>query len=240
MIEVVLKSMIIGALGGAAISAGNARMFHAPEVQAMGAFRTMGELNACKGDPISHFTFGLGFLFNAGASMVGGGALTADVLHRIVPNWAAGALLLKNDKVEETLYHPGRMAVAGAIVGAITLALLNTMASMIPENLALIAEGILKPASSMMVDMVMPVLFILAALDAGRTTGIWGLTLAGLSRVIMGNATPGAILGIIIGQTIQENGYSKSAKVMIGVVAALFILIAYFRDFWGSLLAFII
>ena len=48
MFEVLIKSLIIGALGGAAVAAGAARMFHAPEIQAMGAFRTLGELNACK------------------------------------------------------------------------------------------------------------------------------------------------------------------------------------------------
>ena len=68
--EVLIKSLIIGALGGAAVSAGAARMFHAPEVQAMGAFRTLGELNACKGDPIAHFSFGLGFFFNAAGSVI--------------------------------------------------------------------------------------------------------------------------------------------------------------------------
>lgn len=44
------------------LGAGAARMFHAPTVQGMGAFRTLGELNSCEGDPASHFSFGLGFL----------------------------------------------------------------------------------------------------------------------------------------------------------------------------------
>ena len=119
MFEVLIKSLIIGALGGAAVAAGAARMFHAPEIQAMGAFRTLGELNACKGDPVSHFSFGLGFFFNAAGSVIGAGALSQDVFHRIVPNWAAAALLVKNKKVEETLYDPARMGVAGAIIGSV-------------------------------------------------------------------------------------------------------------------------
>ena len=56
---------------------GVARMFHAPKVQGMGAFRTLGELNACENDPVAHFSFGFGFFFNAWASAVGTGALTA-------------------------------------------------------------------------------------------------------------------------------------------------------------------
>jgi len=239
MLLIIIKSIIIGALGGAAVSAGVARMYRAPEIQAMGAFRTLGELNACKGDPIAHFSFGLGFFFNAAGAVVGSGALTQDVLHRIIPNWSAGALLVKNKKVEETLYSPGKMAVAGAFVGAITLALLNSIASVIPTSLSEIAQGILGPAAALMIDIVMPIIFILAALDAGRITGTWGLALSGLAFLIMGNATPGAVLGIIIGQSIADNGYSKSVKIMITVVAVLFILIGYFRGFWDKLLVFI-
>ena len=36
-------------------------MFHAPQTQGLGAFRTLGEMNAAQGDPASHFSFGLGF-----------------------------------------------------------------------------------------------------------------------------------------------------------------------------------
>lgn len=239
MLLIIIKSLIIGAIGGAAVAAGAARMFHAPEVQAMGAFRTMGELNACKGDPVAHFSFGLGFFFNAAGAVVGTGALTQDVFHRIVPNWAAGILLLKNKSIEETLYDPAKMAVAGAVTGAVTVTLLNTIASMIPESLSVIAQSILGPASALMINTVMPIIFVLAAIDSGKITGIWGLVLAGLAQLIMGNATPGAVLGIIIGQSIEDNGYNKSVKIMILIVAILYIVIGYGRGFWTNLLAFI-
>lgn len=101
MLEIVIYSAIIGIIGGGCIAAGAARMFHAPEIQSMGAFRTLGELNACNGDPISHFSFGLGFFFSSAASAVAAGAMTQDVMHRIVPNWGAAVLLAKNKKVEE-------------------------------------------------------------------------------------------------------------------------------------------
>lgn len=93
---ILVKSVIIGGLLGFAASVGAARMFHAPNTQGLGAFRTLGEMNACMGDPASHFSFGLGFFFNAWASSVGAGAFTQDVTHRIIPNWAAAALLAKN------------------------------------------------------------------------------------------------------------------------------------------------
>ena len=234
--QVLIKSLIIGALGGAAVAAGAARMFHAPEIQAMGAFRTLGEINACKGDPVSHFSFGLGFFFNAAGSVIGAGALTQDVLHRIVPNWAAAALLVKNKKVEETLYDPARMGVMGAIIGAVVVAALNLLANAIPESLAVIASGILSPAANLMINTVMPIIFWLAALDAGKITGIWGTVLGGLAYLIMGNAVPGCVLGIIVGQSVEDNGNNKTVKVMLAVIAALFIVIGIGRGFWGKLI----
>lgn len=240
MFEIILKSLIIGALGGAAVAAGAARMFHAPEVQAMGAFRTLGELNACKGDPVAHFSLGLGFFFNAAASALASGALSQDVLHRVVPNWAAAALLVKNKKVEETLYNPSKMLVAGAIVGAVTVAVLNTAVSLIPESLSIVAKSILGPAANLMINPVMPIIFWLAALDAGKRTGMWGTILGGLAHMIMGNAVPGIVLGILIGQSSEESGYNKSVKIMIAIVAVLLITIGYFRGFWTNLFAFFI
>ena len=77
----------------------------------------------------------------------------------------------------------------------------------------------------------------IAALDAGKTTGIWGVVLGGLAHLIFGNAVPGCVLGILIGQTIEEQGFSKSAKIMCAVVAALFIVIGIGRGFWAKLLA---
>ncbi|MTI46278.1 MAG: DUF4311 domain-containing protein [Firmicutes bacterium] len=237
MLGIIIKSLIIGALGGAAIAVGAARMFHAPKVQSMGAFRTLGELNACKGDPVTHFSFGLGFLFNAAASVVAAGALTQDALHRVIPNWAAGSLLLKNKKVEETMHDPAKMLFAGAISGAIVVVFLNTLASIIPESMAVIGRNILGPAASLMINPVMPIIFWLAALDAGKTTGIWGTILGGLAHMIMGNAVPGIVLGILIGQSIEEHGYIKSTQVMIAIVTVLFIIIAYFRDFFDKIIA---
>jgi len=236
LLVIIIKSLIIGALGGAAIAAGAARMFHAPQVQSMGAFRTLGELNACKGDSVTHFSFGLGFFFNAAASVVAAGALTQDVLHRVVPNWAAGSLLLKNKKVEETMHDPAKMVFAGALSGALVVVFLNTLASIIPESMSVIAKNILGPAAGLMINPVMPIIFWLAALDAGKITGIWGTMLGGLAHMIMGNAVPGIVLGILIGQSIEENGYTKSTNIMIAIVTILFIIIAYFRDFFDKII----
>ena len=63
MLLIIIKSLIIGFIGGAALTEGAARMFHTPNSQSMGAFRTLVELNACQGDTMAHFSFGLGFIF---------------------------------------------------------------------------------------------------------------------------------------------------------------------------------
>ncbi|TGD50031.1 hypothetical protein C9F07_25120, partial [Salmonella enterica subsp. enterica serovar Poona] len=114
---ILIKSLIIGALVGVGVGAGAARMFHAPTTQGMGAFRTLGELNSCEGDPASHFSFGLGFFFNAWASSVAAGSFTQDVDHRIIPNWGAAALMIKNRNVGATLHDPIKQANATAVTG---------------------------------------------------------------------------------------------------------------------------
>ena len=235
MIVIVIKSLIIGFIGGAAVAAGAARMFHTPNSQSMGAFRTLGELNACQGDPMAHFSFGLGFLFNAAAAVMAAGALTQDVFHRIVPNFAAASLLIKNKNVEETMHDPLKMGIMGGFIGAIVVTFLNTVASLIPTALSQIAKEILSPAAALMINPVMPIVFWLAALDAGKITGVWATVLGGMAHMIMGNAVPGIVLGILIGQTIDENGYNKSVKVMGAIVIVLFIAIAYFRGFFAKL-----
>ncbi len=106
VLVILFQSVIIGGLVGFATGVGAARMFTAPATQALGAFRTLGEMNAAEGDPASHFSFGLGFFFNAWASTVGAGAFTQDITHRVIPNWAAAALLTKNKDVAATVHNP--------------------------------------------------------------------------------------------------------------------------------------
>ena len=235
MLQIIIYSAIIGIIGGGCIAAGAARMFHAPEIQSMGAFRTLGELNACNGDPIAHFSFGLGFFFSSAASAVAAGSLTQDVLHRIVPNWSAALLLTKNNKVEETVQNPRKMMMAGSAVGCLVVIFMNTMASIIPEKLSTIASEVLGPATSWLINPVMPAIFWLGAIDAGKTTGMWGTVLGGVSALITGNATPGVVLGILIGKSAEENGHkSKVVQILIAIVVILFVAIAYFRGFFSK------
>ncbi|SDY15070.1 conserved hypothetical protein EF_0832/AHA_3913 [Evansella caseinilytica] len=228
---IVFKSMIIGAAVGFGVGAGAARMFHAPKVQGMGAFRTLGELNACAGDAASHFSFGLGFFFNAWASSVGAGAFTQDVDHRIIPNWAAAVLMRKGKRPEDTLHHPKKMAIAGAIIGVLVVTFLNSTASAIPESLQATAIKVLVPAANLLINPVMPVIFWLAALDAGKRSGVWGTIFGGAAHLIMGNAVPGVVLGILIGKGVDDSGWSKVTKTMLTAVILLFVLSAFFRGF---------
>ncbi|KAF1302580.1 DUF4311 domain-containing protein [Enterococcus saccharolyticus] len=228
---ILIKSLIIGGLLGFATGVGAARMFHAPNTQGLGAFRTLGEMNACEGDPASHFSFGLGFFFNAWASAVGAGAFTQDVTHRVVPNWAAAALLSKNKNIAETMHHPKKMGIAGALIGMVLVAFLNTTAAAIPEALQVTAVAVLVPAATILIEVVMPVLFWLAAIDAGRRTGFWGTLFGGLAQLIMGNAVPGVVLGILIGKGVDDQGWTRITKVILVAAILLFIFSGFFRGF---------
>ena len=228
---VLIKSLIIGGLVGTAVGAGAARMFHAPTTQGMGAFRTLGEMNACEGDPAAHFTFGLGFFFNAWASVVAFGAFTQDIDHRIIPNWGAAVLLTRNRNVAQTMHDPKQMAIICGIIGAILIAFLNTSATAVPEELRTTAVKVLMPAASLLVDIAMPVIFWLAAIGAGQRAGFWGTLFGGLAHMIMGNAVPGVVLGILIGKGVDEGGWNHVTRVMMGAVISLFLLSGFFRGF---------
>ena len=229
--EILIKSLIIGGLVGSAVGAGAARMFHAPTTQGMGAFRTLGEMNACEGDPAAHFTFGLGFFFNAWASVVAFGAFTQDVDHRIIPNWGAAALLTRNRNVAETMHNPKLMTIVCGLIGAVLIAFLNTSATAVPEELRTTAVKVLMPAANILVDVAMPVIFWLAAIGAGKRAGFWGTLFGGLAHMIMGNAVPGVVLGILIGKGVDEGGWNHVTRVMMGAVIMLFLLSGFFRGF---------
>ena len=228
---IALKSIVIGGLCGFGVGAGAARMFHAPTYQGMGAFRTLGELNSCEGDPAAHFSFGLGFFFNAWASSVAAGSFTQDVDHRIIPNWGAALLMIKNRNLAQTLHDPKKMAFACAFIGVIVVLFLNTTTSVIPDSLKITATKVLVPAANLLVATVMPVIFWLAALDAGRRSGFWGTLFGGLAQLIMGNAVPGLVLGILIGKGVDDSGWNRVMVIMLTAVIVLFVMSGYFRGF---------
>lgn len=232
-IQVVIQSIIVGALAGAAISAGAARMFKAPEIQGMGAFRTLGELNACNGDSVSHFTFGLGFFISSAAAAIGTGALTQDVLHRVIPNWTAAAINATGKDYKNSV---SLNLVFGAVIGAVVFVFLNTASSLVPADLAKMSGSILGTASTNMINIVMPLIFLWAAIDAGKTVGMWSIIFAGAMQIISGNSLPGIIFGILVGTLAQEKGYTKVTKTMLVIIIVMICLIAYFRGFHTKLL----
>ncbi|WP_141108338.1 DUF4311 domain-containing protein, partial [Enterococcus sp. 3H8_DIV0648] len=66
---------------------------------------------------------------------------------------------------------------------------------------------------------------------AGKRTGFWGTLFGGIAQLIMGNAVPGVVLGILIGKGVDEIGWTKVTKIMMVAIAALFILSGFFRGF---------
>lgn len=237
MIAIIAKSLLIGGIAGFGTGAGAARMFNSPKVQAAGAFRTLGEMNACLGDSVAHFSFGLSFYLNCVIQNLAGGAVTQDFLHRVVPNVSAGFLSIKNKNYEETVYDPFKMAIAGAVVGAVLYAVLCCSVSLVPSYVSDTMLAVFKPAINNML-IVMQGLYLIAALENGRYTGCWGIVLGAVAYLITGNATPGLILGILTGKTIELNGTkSKISIVFIVLMIVLWIVIAYFRGFFPKLIA---
>ncbi|EQC79064.1 Putative inner membrane protein [Enterococcus sp. HSIEG1] len=123
------------------------------------------------------------------------------------------------------------MGIIGAVIGALVVAFLNTTAAAIPEALQVTAVSVLVPAATILINTVMPVIFWLAALDAGKRTGFWGTLFGGIAQLIMGNAVPGVVLGILIGKGVDESGWNRVTKSMMIAIVLLFVFSGFFRGF---------
>ena len=122
------------------------------------------------------------------------------------------------------------MGLYGAFIGAGVVTLLTTSAKAIPVAMSEIANKIIGPAANTLLSPIMPMAFWVAALAAGKWHGVFATIFGGLGTYIMGNGTPGAILGILIGQMVEDKGFkNRSTIMMITVVTVLFLAIAYFR-----------
>lgn len=225
---ILTESLIIGTLVGFAAGIGVARMANVPTVQALGAFRTLGEMNSGENNATSHFSFGLSFFFSSLASAIAAGSFTQDITHRVISNWAAAILMIKNQD-EQELHNPKKMGIAGAIVGALVVSILNLTSSALPQVLKTTATRVLVPAAVMLVDTVMPVVFWLAAIDGGKRSGVFGSILGGLAQIIMGNAVPGIVLGIIVGKGVDESGWNKTTKAIFIATIVVLTLIAFLK-----------
>lgn len=128
------------------------------------------------------------------------------------------------------------MGIAGAIIGVVVVAFLNVTSSSIPESLQVTAVKVLVPAANQLINLVMPILFWLAAIDAGRRSGLFGTVFGGLSAMIMGNAVPGVVLGILIGKGVDELGWTRITKSILAAAILLFVLSGFFRGFDLNLL----
>ncbi|MFV0246904.1 MAG: DUF4311 domain-containing protein [Mycoplasmatales bacterium] len=242
IVELIFLTAIVGATTGFAVSAGAARMYKAPGVQGLGAFRTLGEINSCNADPASHFALGAGFYLNSAATAVGTGALTQDVLHRVIPNFAFGIFAGKKrgPSLEEMSNYPFQLGIIGAVIGAIVMSSIVTLYSFVPNEFAYVAQSVLAPAATLLFNPIMPILFMLAAFDSSKRTGIWSLIFAALAQLLMSNPLPGVILGIMIGETANSEGYkSKTFIVIFTIIITMMIIIGILRGVtFESLTAF--
>ncbi|MBZ4236360.1 DUF4311 domain-containing protein, partial [Mycobacterium tuberculosis] len=90
--------------------------------------------------------------------------------------------------VGETLHDPKKMAISCGIIGMIVVAFLNLTASSVPEALQVTAVKVLVPAANLLVNTVVPVIFWVAAIDAGKIFGFWARFFGGGAPRVMGNA----------------------------------------------------
>ena len=60
------------------------------------------------------------------------------------------------------------MAIACGVIGMLVVTFLNLTASSVPAALQVTAVKVLVPAANLLVNTVMPVIFWLAAIDAGK------------------------------------------------------------------------
>ncbi len=236
-IGLLIASIVVGALCGFSVGALNARMFYAPEVMAAGAWRTLGELNACMGSPVSHFSFGLSWLLKSWADNLSFGGLGQDFLHRTVPNFGAAILLLKDKDTENTVKDPWKMAIVCSIVGAVVYSVLNLSSDLVPSFVTANMMLALTPAADYMM-LIMQILYLIACLDNGPYTAVCGLLMGGFAYLVTGNACSGLILGVLTGKTIESNGIkSKVSVIFIVMMLVIWITIAYFRGFWPKFFA---
>ncbi len=123
------------------------------------------------------------------------------------------------------------MGFLSALIGIVLVAFLNVTSSSIPAALQVTAVKVLVPAATTLINMVMPIIFWLAAIDAGRRSGLYGTIFGGMAALIMGNAVPGVVLGILIGKGVEEIGWTRITRIMFAAVILLFVLSAFFRGF---------
>ncbi|KES14800.1 hypothetical protein GASC598I20_002610, partial [Gilliamella apicola SCGC AB-598-I20] len=71
----------------------------------------------------------------------------------------------------------------------------------------------------------------MASNQVGRRSGFWGTLFGGLAQLIMGNAVPGLVLGILIGKGVDDSGWDRVMKIMLAAVIVLFVMSGYFRGF---------
>ena len=174
---ILFKSIIIGGLVGVGVGAGAARMFHAPTTQGMGAFRT-GRAEFLRGRSGFPLLIRSGLLLQRRASSVAAGSFTQDVDHRIIPHWGAAALMVKNRNLAQTLHDPKN---------GYCLRHHRHAGGGVPQyhrfRRACRAAGHRDQGAgagaNLLVNTVMPVIFWLAAIDAGRRSGFWGTIFGG-------------------------------------------------------------
>lgn len=153
-------------------------------------------------------------------------------MHRVIPNFAYAIFAgkKKGSSLEELSNCPFQLGIIGAVIGAIVMSSIVTLYSFVPNEFAYVAQSVLAPAATLLFNPIMPILFMLAAFGSSKKTGIWSLIFAALAQLLMSNPLPGVILGIMIGETANSEGYkSKTFIVIFTIIITMMIIIGILR-----------
>ncbi len=83
---------------------------------------------------------------------------------------------------------------------------------------------VLVPAANLLVNTVMPVIFLWLAATTRVKIRLLGDHLRRRGAVDYGNAVPGLVLWILIGKGVEESGWNHVTKVMMAAIVLLFVL----------------
>lgn len=150
--------------------------------------------------------------------------------HRIVPNWAAAALLAKNKDVSQTMHDPKN--------GDHWRCYWRVSSRFLEYDSCSDSRGVTsnrcfrvgtgsddsdqyRDASDLLVG----------GFRCRETNRFLGTLSGGIAQLIMGNAVPGVVLGILIGKGVDESGWNRVTKSMMIAIVLLFVFSGFFRGF---------
>ncbi|MGL4818795.1 MAG: DUF4311 domain-containing protein, partial [Bacilli bacterium] len=145
-----------------------------------------------------------------------------------IPSFTIGLGARANGETENAELSPLRLGVGGALVGGVLLGTLACLQSLIPLDASNGALTIFSKTALIFVQIVLPLVFWMKAVDAGGQTPVVATVLGGFSQLYLANALPGIIVGIVLAKGYEEMGWQRvSVGMALLVVCGMGLLIVY-------------